>query len=254
MSYTVQQLAKLAGVSVRTLHHYDELGLLSPAYYGENGYRYYEEPQLLRLQQILFFRELGFPLKRIGEIVGRGEFDQQAALAAHRKVLQKEVSRLRKLIRTIDQTMNHIQGKKTMQHGEMYHGFSAKQQAEYEEYLVDRYGPEIEKTITESKQRVKGWTKQQYGEAQAAGEEINTRLVQLIERGASADSEEVQEVVDMHYQWIQQFWQPDAESYPQLGELYCDHEGFREYFAKYHQDLAQFLAKAMRIYAMTRLS
>ena len=90
MAYTVTKLAKISGVSVRTLHWYDEVGLLKPAYYGSNGYRYYEEEQLLILQQILFFRELGFELKQIQKILGRSDFDKIAALSSHRKVLQKE--------------------------------------------------------------------------------------------------------------------------------------------------------------------
>ena len=100
MAYTVTKLAQLSGVSVRTLHWYDEVGLLKPAYYGDNGYRYYEEAQLLALQQILFFRELGLGLKQIQKVLGRGDFDQLVALSAHRKVLQKNLERTRKLVRT----------------------------------------------------------------------------------------------------------------------------------------------------------
>ncbi|MFZ0566324.1 MAG: MerR family transcriptional regulator [Chlamydiales bacterium] len=87
MAYTVTKLAKISGVSVRTLYWYDEVGLLKPAYYGSNGYRYYEEEQLLMLQQILFFRELGFELKQIQKILNRSDFDKIIALSSHRKVL-----------------------------------------------------------------------------------------------------------------------------------------------------------------------
>src|SRR5437899_9718909 len=90
MAYTVKQLAAISGVSVRTLHFYDETGLLKPAYHGANGYRYYEEEQLLMLQQILFFRELGFELKRIGKIIGSNNFDKIVALRSHRHVLEKD--------------------------------------------------------------------------------------------------------------------------------------------------------------------
>src|SRR4029079_17163767 len=98
MAYTVKQLAALSGVSVRTLHFYDETGLLKPAFYGSNGYRFYEEPQLLTLQQILFYRELGFELKRIKQVLGRAKFEKVAALKSHRKVLEKEQDRQRTLI------------------------------------------------------------------------------------------------------------------------------------------------------------
>jgi MerR family transcriptional regulator, thiopeptide resistance regulator len=105
MVYTVKKLAELAGISIRTIRYYDEIGLLKPAYYGENGYRYYEDTQLLVLQQILFFRELGFELKQIRKILGRNDFDKIAALHSHKKVLQKDVERIRQLIKTIEKTI-----------------------------------------------------------------------------------------------------------------------------------------------------
>src|SRR5580693_668450 len=88
MAFTVNKLAKLSGVSVRTLHFYDEIGLLKPAYYGDNNYRYYEEAQLLMLQQILFFRELGFQLNDIQRIIASPDFDKIKALESHRKILE----------------------------------------------------------------------------------------------------------------------------------------------------------------------
>jgi len=124
MAYTVKQVAAMSGVSVRTLHFYDETGLLKPAYYGANGYRFYEEPQLLTLQQILFYRELGFELKQIERILGRADFEKVAALQSHRKVLQKNLARTRTLIETIDKTIKHLKGTKKMKSEEMFLGFS----------------------------------------------------------------------------------------------------------------------------------
>src|SRR6476469_10752527 len=93
MPYTVRQVAAISGVSVRTLHFYDEVGLLKPAYLGPNGYRFYEEPQLLTLQQILFYRELGFELKQIKRILGRADFERIEALRSHRRILEKNLDR-----------------------------------------------------------------------------------------------------------------------------------------------------------------
>src|SRR5262245_4581318 len=107
MAYTVKKLAAMSGVSVRTLHFYDEVDLLKPAYHGANGYRFYEEPQLLNLQQVLFYRELGFELKQIKRILSRPDFDKIAALESHRKVLQKNLAKKRELIKTIDKTNQH---------------------------------------------------------------------------------------------------------------------------------------------------
>src|SRR5438034_264880 len=124
MAYTVKQVAAMSGVSVRTLHFYDETGLLKPAYHGANVYRFYEEPQLLTLQQILFYRELGFELKQIKRILGRADFEKVAALQSHRKVLQKNLARTRTLIETIDKTIEHLKGTKKMKSEEMFLGFS----------------------------------------------------------------------------------------------------------------------------------
>src|SRR5207302_492428 len=107
MAYTVKQVAAMSGVSVRALHFYDETGLLAPAYHGANGYRFYEEPQLLTLQQILFYRELGFELKQIKQILGRTDFEKVAALRSHRKVLQEKLAQTGRLIETIDKTVEH---------------------------------------------------------------------------------------------------------------------------------------------------
>src|SRR5688572_26997178 len=124
MAYTVKQVAAMSGVSVRTLHFYDETGLLKPAYLGANGYRFYEEPQLLKLQQILFYRELGFGLKQIKDVLGRADFETVAALESHRTVLEKNVARTHRLIETIDQTIQHLKGTARMKTDDMFAGFS----------------------------------------------------------------------------------------------------------------------------------
>src|SRR4029450_9458819 len=124
MAYTVKQVAAMSGVSVRTLHFYDETGLLKPAFYGANGYRVYEEPQLLSLQQILFYRELEFELKQIQKILSRADFEKVAALQSHRKVLEKNLARTRTLIETIDKTIEHLKGTQKMKSEELFTGFS----------------------------------------------------------------------------------------------------------------------------------
>src|SRR5580765_5230488 len=119
MAYTVKKLSELSGVSVRTLHFYEEVHLLKPAYYGANGYRYYEEKELLQLQQILFFKELGFSLKQIQKVLGKSDFDQLTALHSHKREVMQQWEKLSELIKTIDKTINHLQGKKKMNDQEM---------------------------------------------------------------------------------------------------------------------------------------
>lgn len=124
MAYTVKQVARISGVSVRTLHFYDETGLLKPAYLGANGYRFYEEPQLLTLQQILFYRELGLELKQIQRILGQRQFEKLEALRSHRKILHQKLIQTGRLIETIDKTIQHLKGTKKMKSQEMFAGFS----------------------------------------------------------------------------------------------------------------------------------
>jgi len=123
MAYTVKELAVMSGVTVRTLRFYDEKALLKPAYIAANGYRIYGEPQLLMLQQILFYQELGFELKRINEILSQRNFEKIAALKSHRQVLEKNVTRTRTLIETIDKTISHLKGTKKMKSEELFTGF-----------------------------------------------------------------------------------------------------------------------------------
>jgi len=124
MAYTVKKLSELSGVTIRTLHFYEEIGLLKPAYHGSNGYRYYEEKELLQLQQILFFKELGFSLKQIQKVLGRGDFDQLSALYSHRKSLNQEWEKIGQLLKTIDKTIKHLKGKKKMKDKEIFDGFN----------------------------------------------------------------------------------------------------------------------------------
>ena len=124
MVYTVKKLAKISGISIRTLRFYDEIGLLKPAYYGDNNYRYYEEEQLLMLQQILFYRELSFPLNDIQRIISSDDFNKIDALISHKQVLAQNLDRTKKLIKTVNQTIAHLRGKITMCDEKLFIGFA----------------------------------------------------------------------------------------------------------------------------------
>src|SRR6478752_2805719 len=132
-TYTVKQLARLSGVSVRTLHHYDEIGLLKPSFIGENRYRYYGREELLRLQDILFHRELGVPLHEIALLLDATGRDRLTILREHRARLAERVERSRQLLTTIDRTIAELSGDGTMDDKELYQGFSPEKQAEHEQ-------------------------------------------------------------------------------------------------------------------------
>src|ERR1043166_8980183 len=224
MAYTVKQVAAMSGASVRTLHFYDETGLLKPAYYGANGYRFYEEAQLLTLQQILFYRELEFELAQIKRILGRADFERIAALESHRKVLKKNLARTRKLISTIDKTIEHLKGKRKMKNEEMFVGFDPKQQAKHEQYLINRFGEGMMEQIARSKARVKHWTKADWEKSGAEFNGICRELVSAIDRNLTAAAPEVQSVIRRHYEWLKQFWTPTRESYAGRSQLLLDSE------------------------------
>ncbi len=141
--FTVNQLSKIASITPRTLHYYDEIGLLKPTTIGENGYRYYGEDALFRLQQIMFYRELDISLEDIKKIMGRRNFDVVNALATHKAQLEKRINRLENLIKTVDNTIDHMKGKKEMSKKQLFDAFSEEQQAEYEKEAMQMYDPEI---------------------------------------------------------------------------------------------------------------
>jgi len=253
MAYTVKKLAVMSGVSVRTLHFYDEVGLLKPAFHGANGYRFYEEAQLLTLQQILFYRELGFELKQIKRILGRSDFDKVAALESHRKVLKKNLARTRQLVATIDKTIEHLKGKKKMKSQEMFVGFSPEVQAKHEQYLIDRFGEGMKEGIAQSRQKVKNWTKADWERSGNAFNKICQDVVALMDRKLLAESPEVQRVIRRHYEWLKQFWTPTRESYVGHSCLITDSE-LRKAYESHHAHLPDFMAEAMKVFAEKELS
>lgn len=253
-TYTVKELAEISGVSVRTLHFYDEIGLFQPARVGENKYRYYEEAQLLILQQILFFRELGFELKEIQKMLAQDAFDKVQTLKEHRRVLLQTRARAQQLIQTIDRTIESLQEGKPMKGKELFKGFSPQKQAEYEKEIAQKYGAD-HPALLESRQNVKGWTPADWEKSGAEWNAILKALAGALNRGANASTAEVQKIVARHCAWLKQFWTPNRASYAGLGETYTAAEWSQAFEAHdpQHPRLAQFLAEAMKIYGKTHL-
>lgn len=253
MAYTVAKLAQLSGISIRTLHWYDEVGLLKPAYHGSNGYRYYEEEQLLTLQQILFFRELGFELKQIQRVLKRGDFDKIVALSSHRQVLQKNLERTEKLIKTIDNTIKHLKGKRTMKEHEIYDGFDKEKQKEYEKLLIDRFGEKVKVSFAECERNVKNWSKADWDRSRQELDAICQKLADLIKNQRAADSQEVQKVVREHYEWLKKFWTPNKESYPSHGRLIVETD-LRKPYEAHHPEMPEFISKAIEAFSENELN
>lgn len=253
MAYTVKQLAKMSGVSVRTLHWYDEIGILKPAFHGANGYRYYEEKQMLTLQQILFFKELGFDLHDIQKMLSQSDFDNIKALQAHRTILEKNIDRKKALITTIDKTLLHLRGEQVMSDKELYQGFDSARQKEYEQYLVKYHGTAAEDLLFASRKKTAKWDKDEWDDVKNQGDAIHKDLAKAIDQGLSIDCDEVQAIIHRHYQMIERFYEPNKEIYIGLTELYVQHPDFKKFFDVYHPDMIAFIGAAIRCYANKNL-
>lgn len=254
--YTVKQVAKLSGVSVRTLHHYDEVGLLKPACVGANGYRYYGREELLRLQQILFHRELGFSLEEIGRVLDAGGFDRVAALKAHRTKLEAERRRHARLIRTIDETLAALQGAAKMEDKAMYRGFDPKRQAAHEKELIERYGEGARPAIEHARSVMANATQADFEARQVEQAAIEDAMAAALKGGSPADSQHVQVLVGRLHAWVGAWWgvAPSRERFTGLGRFYVEHPEFRERYEAKASGLAEYLAEAMRVFADAQLT
>jgi DNA-binding transcriptional MerR regulator len=249
--HTVKQVARLSGVSVRTLHHYDEVGLLKPACVGANGYRYYGREELLRLQQILFHRELGFSLEEIARVLDAPGFDRTAALRAHRAKLEAETRRYRRLVRTIDETLAALEGEAMMEDKAMYWGFDPAKQAGYEKELVEKHGPEMQGHIDTAKAGMAGWKQADFDAMQAEAEAIEAGMAEALTDGLPVDSAAVSALMRRQHAWIGKSWNrpAPAQAFKGLGEMYVADPRFRERYDGRQAGLAEYMAAAMGAYA-----
>jgi DNA-binding transcriptional MerR regulator len=243
MGYSVKQLADLAGVTPRTLHYYDEIGLLKPTSVGENGYRHYGEEAALRLQQILFYRELDVSLEEIRRVLDAPEYDVQLALRSHRRALQARAERLSKLIETIDRTAEHTRGERTMSAGDLFVGFDEETQRRYEEEVSRLWG---EKHVKESRRRWDGYSKEKRAAILAEGGAVYQDLVALL--GEDPASQPVQQAIARWHQNLRYFYEPTTEILRGLGQAYSQHPQFRATFTRMHADLPDFLTVAIEHY------
>ena len=253
--YTVAEVARLSGVSVRTLHHYDAIGLLRPAQVGANGYRLYGREELLRLQQILFHRELKFPLEAIKAVLAAPDFDRLTALRKQRQALADEAARYRKLLRTLDATLADLEGETSMKESELFGGFPPEKQAEHEAWLVDRYGDDAKVRIAGSKAKMKAWGKGDFESLKAEGEAIEQAMGRALTDGLPVDSGAVRALMARHHAWIARTWPspPTAQAFAGLGALYLEHPEFTAGYEAIAPGLAEYLAEAMRSYAEAEL-
>lgn len=247
--YKVKEVADLAGVSVRTLHHYDRMELLKPSEVLDNGYRLYSDADLAKLQQILFFKELDFPLQRIKEILDSPDFDQRAALRTHHELLQKKRQRLDRIMESVEQTLHAMEGEVEMTAKDRFEPFDMSEieahQKKYEQETKEKYGGTS--AYEESTRRAASYTKDDWQRIKENGDAIYMRIAELMDRGPE-DAEVQAEIGKWRQHITDNFYDCSLEILRGLGDMYVADERFTKNIDKYRTGLAAFLQQAMHVY------
>lgn len=252
MQYLVNELAKLSGLSTRTLRYYDQIGLLEPENVETNGYRLYGQAQVDKLQQILFYRELGLALDEIRAIVNHPGFDTEAALEAHLLALQKKREQLDTLTRNVKQTITAMKEGIEMSDKDKFEGF--KQNLIKEN--AEKYGAELNKkygksTVEASNQKLAGMTQAQWEKQEALSKNIFELLVKAMAK-QDPSSDEAQQAAALHAQWLRMFWKEGAyskQAHLMLAETYVSDPRFTDFYdEKLGEGAARMLRDAIAIY------
>ncbi len=250
--YKVQELAKLSGVSARTLRYYDKIGLLHPAMVAENGYRLYDTEQVDRLQEILFYRRMALPLEEIKALLDASDYDRKSSLEEHLSELKAQQANLDLLIHTVEKTLSSLKGECTMTDKEKFEGLKQKLIRENEE----KYGAEVsekygETALKESNKKLSGMSEEQWQKQEALAEEIFSLLEEAM-KTADPACEAAQKAADCHRQWVCIFWKEglySKASHRGLAEMYVADERFTAYYDdRLGRGTAQFLKDAIYHY------
>lgn len=240
----IKEVADMTGVSVRTLQYYDKINLLKPHEVTEAGYRLYTNENLETLQQILFFRELGFPLKKIKEIMQNPSFNREEALKLQREMLIKRKKQLEQMIVTIDKTLLELKGEIVMTNEEKFKGFDFSKN-EYEQEARERWGDEA---VDRSNDSLNKLSKK---EQEKLGEEMNSiyRKLALLREG-EPDSDEAQAAIYEWYLVLEKMMggQCNLEVFQSIGQMYVDDERFTKNIDQFGEGLAKFMSDAMQVY------
>jgi DNA-binding transcriptional MerR regulator len=249
MEYAVNRLAQISGISSRTLRYYDEIGLLKPARVSSNGYRVYGSEEVDRLQQILFYRELGVNLEKIRKLLDAPDFDRGAALQNHLLLLEQRKERIDLLIKNVSKTIGSLKGETTMSDNEKFEGFKQKMiddnEKKYGKEVREKYGADV---ADASNKKIKGMSAEKYAEVEKLTAELNAAIKEAFLEGDSA-SEKAMRACELHKQWLQVFW-PDGyyskEAHIGLGEMYVTDERFKAHYDEIGEGCAEFLSNAIK--------
>ncbi len=247
MEWSIQDLARAAGTTSRTLRHYGQLGLLDPSRVGPNGYRYYDGDSLVRLQRILLLRELGLGLPAIAEVLA-GQREPAAALRIHLELLEQERQRIGRQIASVRTTLRKTEGGEQLMAAEAFDGFDHRQ---YEDEVVQRWGRDA---WEDSNRTWAALGKEGQQAHQAEHEAVAVALARASVAGADPGADDVQALVGRHHRWVSTFWTPNGEAYVNLGQMYVDDPRFTANYDKHAEGAAAFIRDAMTVYAERNLS
>lgn len=240
-----KELAELTGISVRTLHHYDKIGLLVPQKDNLNGYRIYSESDVDKLQQILFFKELDFPLKKIKQILDDPSFDKTKALELQQHLLAEKKHRIEMMLITLDQTIRNEKGEITMTNEEKFTGFDFSTNP-YEEEARQLWG---DKTFEQANKTIKNKSEQEQLSLKESFDAEFRHLAAV--RKLSPSSEKAQQAIDHFFHYLNDTHGNiySLEVFAGLGEMYVADERFTKNIDQFGDGLSAFLKDAMAVYA-----
>ena len=243
--HTVGEVAALARVTVRTLHHYDRIGLLVPSGRSENGYRLYAYGDLERLRQIRLLRELRCSLDAIGQMLDAPAYDRRSALEAQRELLRERQERTDSIIRGVDRALRAMEQETEMDRTEMFEGLEEFDHAQYQDEAERRWGHSDE--YKESMRRTRRYGKSDWARIKAEGETVVIRLAELMAEGAQAAGRAAMDLAEEHRCHIDRWFYPCSHGmHRNLAEMYTADPRFEEYFEKRARGLAVFVQDAIR--------
>ncbi|MDG4759867.1 MerR family transcriptional regulator [Micromonospora sp. WMMD710] len=251
MAYTVGQVARVAGVTVRTLHHYDEIGLLSPSGRTSAGYRRYDDADLQRLQLVLYYRELGFPLEEIAAIVADPAADPAAHLRRQHELLTVRIKRLQEMVTAIEFAMEASKLNIQLTPEERFEVFGDFTPEEHEAEAEQRWGDTD--AYRESNRRASRYGKEDWLRIKAETEDWGRRIVAALASGAPADGPEAMDLAEEHRQSISRwFYECSYEMHTGLADMYLADERFTAYYENLAPGLAAYLNEAIHANAISR--
>lgn len=249
MEITIQELARLSGVTSRTLRYYDEIGLLKPARIAYSGYRFYGQAEVDLLQQILLYRELGFSLGQIRSLLYEQRFDRETAFGEHLRSLKERRQRLDRLIESVTRSLSTLKGETEMDNQDRFTPFFSKMIEENEERygmeIRSRYGDEI---IDEANAKLTATTEEEFTNLEELREAYQEALRAALAQGDPTGSL-AQRACDLHRKWLTGYYPDYTKEYHRgLAELYVSDERFKANYEKLGKGCAEFFYKAIVFY------